>query len=79
MQTCRGKGRDNWTTGLFKSRADDCKQNANIIKEKKSRHVNYSVKITAFHCNFDLYFMYTKHLINMHEVSFPLADITYIL
>ena len=36
MQTCRGKGRDNWTTGQFKSRADDRKQNVNIIKEKKN-------------------------------------------
>ena len=50
-----------------------------LLKNKNSRHVIYSVKITAFHCNFDLYFMYTKHLIDMHEVSFPLADITYIL
>ena len=49
-----------------------------LLKKKNSRYVIYSVKITAFHCNFDLYFMYTKHLIDMHEVSFPLADITYI-
>ena len=49
-----------------------------LLKKKNSRYVIYSVKITAFHCNFDLYFMYTKYLIDMHEVSFPLADITYI-
>ena len=61
MQTCRGKSRDNWTTGQFKSRVDDRKQNANIIKEKKS-HVIYSVKITTFHCNFDIFYVYiTSH------------------
>ena len=39
-----------------------------ILLKKNSRHVVYSVKITAFRCNFDLYFMYTKHLIDMHDM-----------
>ena len=48
-----------------------------IIKKKNSRHVIYSAKIIAFHCHFDSYYLYTKHFIDMHEVSFPLAGITF--